>query len=814
LFTASAQLPAGPHLGVSVVDGATVDYYTQHTGAALTGDTPAFTMWLPSGTFFYVPPGGQSSAPVRVQGALYGLYNDGSDPASANLALVKLTRLDFATPKNTQIELVNAMTGFGSNAAQNVPAGWRSQYTSGAGDDASWKANNGWSQNGHLFLPVYRQASNSPFYTAYDSTIIRSDDGGLHWCNPYTLSLTPDGHCPSNASEFAASGLGSLGYTLERLAGGDAPLPPSDPSYSAPTPSILFPAATPEASFITAPILTCQDETIGNGLMTCPSENGHDRYMYLLATDGNRRTRRLARILRSKLEGKYNTSDFSVYTCPTQWTSEGPCDGMQPQFWTSSLSAGTIVHFDEGTFGDMHSLSSAVFVPQDSTGNRTYLLVGKSCGMAGPCLAGAETSPKPWGPWTQSKLSTPPDDDFFYYPMLPTFQLSSDGHFQMAVASSPRISFPREGSPYFHQYSFSAIAGAGRPATAAASLPPRARSAVVGKLKLRYCTGAHELGCIPTNGLVSALEFAEPEGYDWSAPVAGFQQAFPRPYAGNVIGPPVCIVTGGHDSNRQWQGTNSLGAPGWGMMLDSLYYGFRDKCVLYDGKGPATTTAINTHSTPAPLTGDQDWTVVTVFKLSNTTANGIYLWSSLNCTPANYPPCSNAGGGGGVQATASSNFTNLTGQGKGDGSLGLMFDVAGGTLLNCCAGVATAPGQLAAGSIYAVAYVKKAGTLNVDSVSGANPLVKIWRGSAPYTGQALTLFGGNGIGPPRTSPNNYFYFGWADSTGSTSVAGNHADVTYYYNLIYSRTLTDSEWLGLYDYLKTGLRESPAGLIVE
>jgi hypothetical protein len=398
--------------------------------------------------------------------------------------------------------------------------------------------------------------------------------------------------------------------------------------------------------------------------------------------------------------------------------------------------------------------------------------------------------------------------------MLPTFQTSADGHFQLAVAASPRTAFPREGSPYFYQYGFSLTKTPPKPATAAAGLPSRERTAVAGKLKLRYCAAENEPACVSTNGLVSALEFAEPEGYDWSKPTPGFPQAFPRPYAGNVIGPAVCMVTGGHDSNRQWQGTNSSGAPGWGMMLDSLNYGFRDKCALYDGKGPTSATAINTHSTPAALTGDQDWTVVTVFRMSNTTANNVFLWSSLNCSPGAFPPCAAASGGGGVMATASANFTNLTGQGKGNGSLGLMFDVTGGPLLNCCVGVGTATDQIGPGNIYAVAYVKKAGAVNRASLNAANPAVKIWNGSTPYSGQALTMFGGDSGGPPRTSANNYFYFGWADSTGSSSVTGNHADVTYYYNLIYSRALTDAEWLRLYTYLKAGLRASPAQLTVE
>jgi hypothetical protein len=236
--------------------------------------------------------------------------------------------------------------------------------------------------------------------------------------------------------------------------------------------------------------------------------------------------------------------------------------------------------------------------------------------------------------------------------------------------------------------------------------------------------------------------------------------------------------------------------------------------VLYDGRGSDALTEINTHSTPAPLTGDQDWTVVTVFKVSNTTANGIFSWSSLNCAPGNYPPCASAGGGGGVQATTNMALMDPGGQGRGNGSLGILFDVAGGSLLNCCVGVATGPDQITAGDVHAVAYVKKAGTVTPASINAPDPVLKIWRGSTSYTGSALTLYGGANGGPPRTSPKNYFYFGWADTAGNSGVAGRHADVTYYYNLIYSRALSDAEWIRLYTYLKSALPQSPAEIVVQ
>jgi hypothetical protein len=576
---------------------------------------------------------------------------------------------------------------------------------------------------------------------------------------------------------------------------------------------MLFHVATPEAGFDVSPILTCQDESLANGVLTCPTDNGHDRYLYLYALDGNRKVRRLVRILKSKLESSYDTSDFSAYTCPTQW-STGPCDGTLPESWTSVLANATIVQFDQGTFGSLHSLSSAVAVPTDLAGTRSYVLVGKSCHVGGPCFAAAMTSPKPWGPWSLSTLAPPPDDDFFYYPILATYQLLADGHFAMGIAASARIAFPREGSPYFYQYDFQMNRLARNPLPEAAGVPGRGRPAAGGKLKLRYCALPGETACVPLSGLVSALEFAEPEGFDWNAPYPGAQQWFPRPYATNVVGNSTCMVTGGHDSNRQWQGTNTAGTRGWGMMLNSIYYGFRDKCVMYDGKGSDTVTAINSHSTPEPLTGDQDWTVVTVFKVSNTTANPIYSWTSINCAPPNYPPCASAAGNGGIFATASANLTDPTGQGKGNGSLGLMFDVAGGSLLGCCVGVATPPDQIEANNVYAVAYVKRAGAVTPATLNGPTPSVRIWRGAEGYSGTALTLYGGNNGGPPRTSPSNYFYFGWADSGGSSSVTGRHADVTYYYNLIYSRALSDSEWLRLYSYLKSALPQSPAGVVVQ
>jgi hypothetical protein len=667
--------------------------------------------------------------------------------------------------------------------------------------------------DGHLFLPIARQDVDSPMYTGYDSSIIRSDDAGLHWCNPYTLSLTPDGHCPTKSSEFTASGLASYGYTLQRLAEGDAPLPPGDPSYSAATPSMLFQSNSGRTSFLMQPILNCQDESISNSVVTCPAGDGHPQYQYLFAMDGNRRGRRLVRILRSKLGAKFGAADFSVYVCPSYWTA-GACDGNQEEFWSSDRSKGTIIQFDSGTFATLHVLSQGVSVPTDASGTRRYLLVGKACRMGGPCDAAAVSAPKPWGPWTLSIRATPPNDDFFYYPILPTFQSTSDGQFSIAISSSPRLAFPREGSPYFNVYNFSINRyPRNAPRELEAGLAPRGRPAVGGKLQLSYCRAPNDSACIPTVGLVSAMEFVEPEGYDWINGGPGLQ-FFPRPYATDLMSPTVCMVTRGHDNNRQWQGANTAGTRGWGMMLDSLSNGMRDKCVMYDGRGPDAVTEINTHSTPAPLTGDQDWTVVTVFKVSNTTANGIFSWGSLNCAPTNYPPCANAGGGGGVQATTNMALMDPGGQGRGNGSLGILFDVAGGSLLNCCVGVATAPDQITAGDVHAVAYVKKAGAVTPASIHAPDPVLKIWRESTSYTGSALTLYGGANGGPPRTSPQNYFYFGWADTAGNSGVAGRHADVTYYYNLIYSRALSDAEWIRLYTYLKSALPQSPAEIVVQ
>src|SRR5262249_26359518 len=153
-------------------------------------------------------------------------------------------------------------------------------------------------------------------------------------------------------------------------------------------------------------------------------------------------------------------------------------------------------------------------------------------------------------------------------------------------------------------------------------------------------------------------------------------------------------------------------------------------------------------------------------------------------------------------ATINANMADLTAQGKGNGSLGLMFDVAGGTLLDCCVGVATAPDQIAPQNIYAVAYVKRSGALTPAGLKAPNPVLKIWRGSDQFAGPALALYGGDDTGAPRASSKNYFYFGWADSIGNTTAPGKHADVTYYYNLIYSRALGDAEWIRLYTYLKS------------
>ena len=135
-------------------------------------------------------------------------------------------------------------------------------------------------------------------------------------------------------------------------------------------------------------------------------------------------------------------------------------------------------------------------------------------------------------------------------------------------------------------------------------------------------------------------------------------------------------------------------------------------------------------------------------------------------------------------------------------------------MLNGCIGVSTAPGQVTAKAVHAVTYMKKAGPITPASTNGPDPLLRTWRGATRYAGSDLTVYGGVNGGPPRTPSRNYFYFGLADTTGNSVIAGRHADVTYYFNLIYSHALSDAEWLRLYAYLKSALPQSPAGLVLE
>lgn len=222
LVFSQSPLGIGPGAQIAVLDwysatasGCTpVDTFPAHMcvggGAASRpqGDTYYFSGWAADGTIF-------------------GTANDYiSKTCGGNIGLLKIGAFSWASPTAARIDEVNCMTDFGTSVGgSDSPPGWNSKCTSAnttANCSGGWKSRSPFALDGKLYLPVMRQYGNPSFF---DVTIIRSDDGGATWRNPYTIA-----------------------HGGSAVSGGDAPkcgavttaLPCTDVSYPG---SIMWPAS-------------------------------------------------------------------------------------------------------------------------------------------------------------------------------------------------------------------------------------------------------------------------------------------------------------------------------------------------------------------------------------------------------------------------------------------------------------------------------------------------------------------------------------------------------------------------------------------
>jgi hypothetical protein len=192
LATICAVLSFGQsyRLTTTGLSGPVQDYWATHQ------DIAADTQFSVLGAATYANGVAESSPTVYVDaagtthnlaGKVFNLVNDTAllKGASANIGLYSLGRLDMVTPSNTTTALVNPLSSFGTFAQTTVPIGWFGKCVSAnTADVCNWKTPIHISVKGWLLIPVYRQATGSPF-ASHDETLIGSPDGGSNWLNAH-----------------------------------------------------------------------------------------------------------------------------------------------------------------------------------------------------------------------------------------------------------------------------------------------------------------------------------------------------------------------------------------------------------------------------------------------------------------------------------------------------------------------------------------------------------------------------------------------------------------------------------------------------
>jgi Concanavalin A-like lectin/glucanases superfamily len=264
-------------------------------------------------------------------GNRFGVYADGSvgGTNSCNAAVVKLAAFDVNSADNTNVQVWNDSSfcdntlGYGTESNPSTAGNGCN-----SGTPCTNKPHDPFCVAGHCYLNIFRQQVGSP-YSAYDSTLIRSDDldsSPPHWCNSATIAAN-SGTCPANNTTKAG-----------------------DPPNWATGSGVLF-ANQPKFSRL-KPILPADYQDDG---VHCPAIEGSNNYMYFLTESGDFLNAYALRVTCANLPS-LRTSDWEA------WTGSG---------WSSTLS-------------------NAASVMSLSTANPS--LGGEGCGAGYWGLDGAGTS--------------------------------------------------------------------------------------------------------------------------------------------------------------------------------------------------------------------------------------------------------------------------------------------------------------------------------------------------------------------------------------------------------------------------------------
>lgn len=294
----------------------------------------------------------------------YGVCGGGGN----SIIMFSVPVIDVSTPSSTGYEYgVNCMSSYGTSPGDETWAPAATGTCSGNGGalvgTCGWKSLAVMNFDGVGYMAIHRQDQGFPFHS-YDSTIVKTTDGGATWLNPAHVGGSPN-------------------------ANGDAPAGPGDATYPA---SILFPLPT---SHVAADQKMAWIEFFqyGQDGATWPNVDNNSTYIYGLGEFGDLTGWVLFRWTRANA-ANLSASDFSYYVCPGYATAV--CDGSIGGNWTSTMSSATNLTIGPFSYPGLGNIT------YDSNLG-VYILVG---GYSPDGNMNYQTAPHPWGPWV--RVSSPP----------------------------------------------------------------------------------------------------------------------------------------------------------------------------------------------------------------------------------------------------------------------------------------------------------------------------------------------------------------------------------------------------------------------
>ena len=566
--------------GCSTAQGANGGPRGMCVGGLPNGDTMWFTGWFAD----------SSLLPIKTGLPLVGTANDFvSKTCGGNLMVFQLAEFDWAARNASRMYEINCMSGYGTApGASDAPAGWKGHCTSN--DDGtqgcSWKSRGILVRNGILYYFVERQIpAGTP--SIHDATLIKSEDGGQTWKNPYTVAHSGTASATGDAPTCgaAASGAGN---------------PCTVASYPG---SIMWPAM-PTTFDQWIPVQYNQDGAVPPSGIT----DGCDPAIYTCffgVTEGT-----LARVLNTDLPS-LDATKYRYYTCPAI-SDTYRCPGSNSASWTA-------------TFADRTQI-----IPTDFWAI-AYLKEFKSY-VAGPGTGkGLFWAPTMQGPWTNVLT---PSASAFAYSMMPLLGLgytvvsTNPPHVKLTTGGDSHFAHSGNSDPRFCQYD--AVLGK-TPMLLGGENPRYTNVGGVAANSGIIFSDGHAAGTMPQNGLEVAYDFYD-HGGNVSAGIAGFHDI------GNGGS---FLVPCWRDAGQKCYFASSKGASltTFGAQMYGGYSPFMTT-VMHDtpqtvaiGLANSTTGGYTLQNAPASMQGNGSYTVAGVFRIDSGSYN--VIWSTGDASSSN-----------------------------------------------------------------------------------------------------------------------------------------------------------------------------------